>query len=76
MAVVGIRELRQSLSRYLARVRLLPSHPSGSALARLVSERGATMPRAQLQELDAPDGQAASGPPSGLVLDDARQERS
>ena len=92
MAIVGVRELRQNLSRYVARVkygesftvterghevaRLVPSGPPDSPLARLVNQRGATMPRGQLQELDAPDGRAAGGPPSELVLDELRQERS
>jgi prevent-host-death family protein len=89
--VVGVRELRQNLSRYLDRVkqgeslvvtergrevaRLVPSGPVDSPLARLVAERGATMPRGRLSELDAPDGRPAGGPPSGQVLDELREER-
>jgi prevent-host-death family protein len=92
MAIVGVRELRQNLSRYVARVRdgesftvterghevarLVPSGPPDSPLARLVAERGATMPRGRLQALDGPDGQAAAGPPSELVLDELREERT
>lgn len=61
---VGVRELRQNLSRYLGQVkegesfvvtergkevaRLLPSGPADSPLARLAVERGATMPRGNL----------------------------
>lgn len=64
---VGVRELRQNLSRYLAEVkdgevfvvtergrevaRLSPSGPSDSPLARLAAERGATMPRGDLVAL-------------------------
>jgi prevent-host-death family protein len=67
MVNVGIRELRQNLSRYVERVktgeaftvtdhgrevaRLVPSGPPDSAIARLVAERGATQPRGDL--LDA-----------------------
>lgn len=88
---VGVRELRQHLSRYLDEVkagesfvvtergrevaRLTPSGPADSALGRLVAERGATMPRGDLLTLDAPGGRAAVGPPSGTVLDDLREER-
>lgn len=64
---VGVRELRQSLSRYLVEVkagqsfvvtergrevaRLVPSGPADSPIARLAAERGATMPRADLLDL-------------------------
>jgi len=67
MAQVGVRELRQNLSRYLVQVkegesftvtergrevaRLLPSGPVDSPLARLAIERGATMPRVDLLAL-------------------------
>jgi prevent-host-death family protein len=93
MAVVGIRELRQNLSRYVERVkegesfavtergrevaRLVPSGPPDSAVARLVAERGATLARGDLLEVYV-SGQApppAGGPPSGIVLDDLREER-
>jgi prevent-host-death family protein len=89
---VGIRELRQNLSRYLVDVkagesfavtergrevaRLVPSGPADSPLARLVAERGATMPRADL--LDAAHRSTlppASGPPSLEVLEEMREER-
>jgi prevent-host-death family protein len=92
MAVVGIRELRQNLSRYVERVkdgesftvterghevaRLVPSGPPDSVIARLVAERGATMPRGDLLELEAPDGIPAGGPPSEIVLEELREERS
>lgn len=92
MNSVGVRELRQNLSRFLMRVkegetftvtergrevaRLVPSGPPESVVARLVAERGATMPRGSLLELEVPDGRAAPGPPSELVLDELREDRS
>jgi prevent-host-death family protein len=88
---VGVRELRQHLSRYLAEVkdgesftvtergrevaRLTPWGPPDSPLGRLVAERGATMPTADLAALDAPNGRPADGPPSETVLDELREER-
>ena len=89
---VGVRELRQNLSRYLGQVkegesfvvtergrevaRLSPSGPADSPLARLVTERGATMPGADLLALArASTTPAAEGPPSGEVLDELREER-
>jgi prevent-host-death family protein len=64
---VGVRELRQNLSRYLREVkegesflvtergrevaRLSPSGPADSPIARLVAEQGATMPRGDLLTL-------------------------
>jgi prevent-host-death family protein len=92
MNKVGVRELRQNLSRYLAEVkegesfvvtergrevaRLSPSGPADSPIARLVAERGATMPRgdllSRLRESSVPP---AVGPPSLQVLDELREER-
>jgi prevent-host-death family protein len=89
---VGVRELRQNLSRYLVQVkegesfvvtergrevaRLTPSGPPDSPLARLVADRGATMPRADLLSLARrSDVAPAVGPPSLQVLDELRQER-
>jgi prevent-host-death family protein len=92
MNQVGVRELRQNLSRYLIQVkegesftvtergrevaRLSPSGPADSPIARLVAERGATMPRADLlafaRHATSPP---ASGPPSRDVLDEVRGER-
>jgi prevent-host-death family protein len=91
MAVsVGVRELRQNLSRYLDQVkqgesfvvtergrevaRLTPSGPPDSAIARLVADRGATMPRGDLTAVRAPGGRAAEGPPSRAVLDELRED--
>ena len=66
---VGVRELRQNLSRYLARVkngealvvtergwevaRLVPSGSSGSAYAELAERFGATVPAARLEDVVA-----------------------
>jgi prevent-host-death family protein len=92
MEPVGVRELRQNLSRYLAQVkegesfavtergrevaRLLPSGPPDSPIARLVAERGATMPRGNLLELaDRSTLPPAKGPPVEQVLDELREER-
>lgn len=88
---VGVRELRQNLSRYLERVkageslvvtergrevaRLTPSGPKDSAIARLVAERGATMPTGNLLDLVPERGRPAEGPPSQQVLDELREER-
>ncbi|HYP56317.1 MAG TPA: type II toxin-antitoxin system prevent-host-death family antitoxin [Solirubrobacterales bacterium] len=87
---VGVRELRQNLSRYLAEVkegetfvvtergrevaRLSPSGPADSPIARLVAERGATMPRGNLLDRRSTNG-PAKGPPSIEVLDELREER-
>jgi prevent-host-death family protein len=92
MHQVGVRELRQNLSRYLAEVkegesfvvtergrevaRLTPSGPPDSPLARLVADKGATMPRADLLSLARHAHAApAVGPPSLQVLDELREER-
>jgi prevent-host-death family protein len=92
MNQVGVRELRQNLSRYLAEVkdgesfvvtergrevaRLSPSGPPDSPLARLVAEKGATMPRGDLLALArSSDVAPAVGPPSLQVLDELREER-
>jgi len=92
MDSVGVRELRQNLSRYLVKVkegesfvvtergrevaRLSPSGPADSPVARLVAERGATMPRGDLlSRARESDTQPAVGPPSLQVLDELREER-
>ena len=88
---VGVRELRQHLSRYLDEVkqgesfvvtergrevaRLTPSGPRDSVIARLVAERGATLPRTDLLRLRPPEGRPAQGPPSEQVVDELREER-
>lgn len=92
MDSVGVRELRQNLSKYLVLVkggeslavtergrevaRLTPSGPPDSPIARLVAERGATMPRGNL--LDRVEGlsRPPAGPPfSAELLDEQREER-
>lgn len=89
---VGVRELRQNLSRYLDRVkagasytvtergreiaRLTPSGPGDSPLARLAAERGATLPTADLLAVGPPAAGPATGPPSEAVLAEQREDRS
>lgn len=92
MNQVGVRDLRQNLSRYLVQVkagesfvvtergrevaRLTPSGPADSPIARLVAERGATMPRGDLlSRVRDSVTPAASGPPSLEVLSRLREER-
>jgi prevent-host-death family protein len=94
MESVGVRDLRQNLSRYLVQVkeggtlrvtergrevaRLVPSGPPDSAIARLVTERGATMPTANLLELAARSDlprPRSGGPSSRELLDAEREER-
>lgn len=89
---VGVRELRQNLSKYLVDVkqgesfvvtergrevaRLTPSGPDDSPIARLVAERGATMPNRNLLELAASSTlRPAVGPPSAEVLEELSEER-
>jgi prevent-host-death family protein len=88
---VGVRDLRQNLSRFLAQVkqgqsfvvtergrevaRLTPSGPPDSPIGRLVAERGATMPQADLLSVAAARRRPAVGPPSRQVLDELREER-
>jgi prevent-host-death family protein len=92
MDSVGVRELRQNLSRYLVKVkegesfvvtergrevaRLSPSGPADAPIARLVSERGATMPRGDLlSRVRRSSVPPAAGPPSLEILDELREER-
>jgi prevent-host-death family protein len=93
MDSVGVRQLRQNLSFYLREVkegdsfrvtergrevaRLVPSGPANSPIARLVAERGATMPTANLLELakTAPRRPPTGGPSSLELLDAEREER-
>lgn len=89
---VGVRELRQNLSRYLIQVkagesfvvtergrevaRLTPSGPADSPIARLVADRGATMPSADLvSRARSSRMPPAQGPPSLEILDEQREER-
>lgn len=92
MTKVGVRELRQNLSKYLTEVkkgetlfvtergvevaRLVPSGPADSPIARLVAERGATMPRGDLlASADASRRKPAGGRPSIEVLNELREDR-
>jgi prevent-host-death family protein len=92
MDSVGVRELRQNLSRYLVKVkegesfvvtergrevaRLTPSGPTDSPIARLVAERGATMPRGDLLDRVSAFDRPPAGPPfSDEILDELREER-
>jgi prevent-host-death family protein len=92
MERVGVRELRQNLSKYLTEVkqgetfvvtvrgvevaRLSPSGPVDSPIARLVAERGATMPRRDLLAMPArAPREAPRRLSSDEVLDEMREER-
>lgn len=89
MEAVGIRELRQNLSRYVERVKAGEAFtvtergrevarltPSGESIVqRLVRERGATMPTGSIRDLLPPGGRPAEGPPSVEVLEALRAER-
>lgn len=90
MNQVGVRELRQNLSRYLAEVkegesfvvtergrevaRLSPSGPPDSPLARLVAHRGATMPRIDLLSLAHGSETASAVGPPSLQVLDELRE--
>jgi prevent-host-death family protein len=87
---VGVRELRQNLSRYLVQVkagesftvtergrevaRLLPSGPADSPLARLAAERGATMPRGDLLSRVRSSKAPPASGPPSLVVLDEIRE--
>lgn len=92
MERVGIREMRQNLSRYAQRARqgesflitdrgdevarLVPAPTRASAIDRLVAERGARRGHGNL--LDVLDDLSApiAGPPTSEVLDEIRAERA
>ncbi|WP_346623824.1 type II toxin-antitoxin system prevent-host-death family antitoxin [Blastococcus montanus] len=85
---IGVRELRQNASRYLARVkagetvevtergvlvaRLVPPLPSQSARDRLVAA-GRLVPARSPRRL--PEPVRTGGPSTGEVLDDLREDR-
>jgi prevent-host-death family protein len=87
---VGVRELRQNLSRYLERVkageslivtergtevaRVTPSGANRDALARLIAERGATIPQRDLIAGLGPRHRV-EGSPATAVLAEQREER-
>jgi prevent-host-death family protein len=88
---VGVRELRQNLSRYLQRVkegeafvvtergqevaRLTPSERYATPLAELIAERGASIPQGKPWELLPLPSSPAGGPRSEDVLAELREER-
>ena len=52
-----------------------PEDPKDSPLARLVTERGATMPTETLLELEWSDGVGPDAPASVGILDELREDR-
>lgn len=88
---VGVRELRQNLSRYLQRVkdgeafvvtergeevaRLTPSERYATPLAELIAERGASIPHGKPWELLPLPPAPAGAPRSEDVLVELREER-
>lgn len=88
MLRIGVRELRQNASRYLARVkagetvevtergllvaRLVPVLPSESARDRLVAA-GRLVPARGRRRL--PEPMSVEGPATGEVLDELREDR-
>jgi prevent-host-death family protein len=87
---VGVRELRQNLSRHLDTVkqgrtlvvtehgrevaRLVPSGVGDSPLGRLAADRGASLPVGNLAQVRP--RRRAKGPASGDVLSRLRDERT
>ncbi|CCG01139.1 type II toxin-antitoxin system Phd/YefM family antitoxin [Blastococcus saxobsidens] len=88
MLRVGVRELRQNVSKYLARVKagesveitergtlialLTPPRPADSARDRLVAEGKLLPARGPLR---LPEPMHVEGPSTGEVLDDLRADR-
>lgn len=91
MERVGIREMRQNLSRYAQRARhgesfvitdrgtevaqLGPARARASAIDRLVAERGARRGHGLLLDVLDALPEPIAGPPSSQVLDEIRAER-
>jgi len=91
MERVGIRDMRQHLSRYASRVRdgesflitdrgaevaqLVPAPARVSAVDRLVADRGARRATGNILELLEELPRPLEGPPSAAVLDELREER-
>ena len=87
---VGVRELRQNLSRYLVQVkagesfavtergrevaRLTPSGPADSPIVRLAAERGATMPRGDLLSRVRSSARSPAAGPPSLRVLDEMRE--
>jgi prevent-host-death family protein len=92
MERVGIREMRQNLSRYAQRARrgesfiitdrgaevaqLVPAPARASAIDRLVAERGARRGRGSLLDVLDPLPEPIAGPPTNEVFDEIRAERA
>lgn len=91
MQRVGIREMRQNLSRYTQRARrgesflitdhgrevaqLTPAPAHASVIDRLVAERGARRGHGSLLDVLEELPKPIPGPPTGEVLDELRAER-
>lgn len=91
MERIGIREMRQNLSRYAQRARrgesfvitdrgaevarLVPAPARASAIDRLVAERGARRGHGSLLDVLDPLPEPIAGPPTDQVLDEIRAER-
>lgn len=91
MEIVGIREMRQNLSRYTRRARsgesfvitdrgqavaqLTPAPDRASVIDRLVAERGAQRGQGNLLDVLEELPEPILGAPSGAVLDELRGER-
>jgi prevent-host-death family protein len=91
MERVGIREMRQNLSRYAQRARrgesfiitdrgaevaqLVPAPARASAIDRLVAERGARRGHGNLLDVLDELPEPIDGPPTEDVLDSIRAER-
>ncbi|MGH2968298.1 MAG: type II toxin-antitoxin system Phd/YefM family antitoxin [Solirubrobacteraceae bacterium] len=92
MERVGIREMRQNLSRYARRARggesflitdrgsdvarLVPAQAHASAIDRLVAERDARRGHGDLLEVLEALPEPIAGPPTSEVLDEIRAERA
>jgi len=91
MERVGIREMRQNLSRYARRARrgesfvitdrgtevarLVPAPDRMSAIDRLVAERGARRGEGDMLDAVPQLPEPIPGPPTSEVLDEMRAER-
>lgn len=91
MESVGIREMRQNLSRYAQRARrgesflitdrgrevaqLTPAPAHASAVDRLVAQRGARRGHGNLSDVLRELPEAIPGPPSSKVIEELRAER-
>jgi len=91
MELVGIREMRQNLSRYARRAKngesfvitdrgqaiaqLTPAPGRASVIDRLVAQRGARRGQGDLLDVLDELPEPIPGPPSGELLDELRSER-